>query len=273
MKAAAGRNGLIFPALSLAAALSSRRARGRCGFVPFLTAGDPSLAASAANLRELAAAGADIIELGVPFSDPMADGPVIQAADHRALERGVTLQKVLSLVARLRREGFATPVILFTYLNPVWSMGAAAFARACRKSGVDGVLVVDLPGEEWPRLGAPLRYHGIEPVLLASPTTSDARLRALGRASGSIVYYVSREGVTGVRRGLAKGIAARLRRVRALTGKAVIVGFGVATARQARALSALADGVVVGSALVAAAAGARGRRRLGCLARSIVAGL
>lgn len=259
--------------MSLAEALSSRRARGRCGFVPFLTAGDPSLLETAANLRALAAAGADIIELGVPFSDPMADGPVIQAADHRALLRGVTLPKVLALVARLRRKGFSTPVILFTYLNPVWSMGAEAFAKACGKSGVDGVLVVDLPGEEASRLGVPLRARGVEPVLLASPTTSDARLRSIGRASGSIVYYVSREGVTGARKGLAPGIAARLRRVRRLTGKAVIVGFGVATGAQARALSGLADGVVVGSALVAAAGGPKGSRRLARLARSITAGL
>ena len=255
--------------MSLAQALASRR---RCGFIPFITAGDPSLAATARYVRTLAEAGADIIELGVPFSDPMADGPTIQAADQRALKSKTTLLKVLALVVKLRRGGLKTPIVLFTYLNPILALGHGAFARLCAKSGVDGVLMVDLPVEEAGGLLSALKKNGVESVLLASPTSSDERLKAIGRASGSIVYYVSREGVTGARRGLSAGLAARVRLVRRLTGKPLIVGFGVSTAQQARLLSKVADGVVVGSALVAAAA-LSGNAGLKRLSRRLVAGL
>ncbi|MBI3551308.1 MAG: tryptophan synthase subunit alpha [Elusimicrobia bacterium] len=258
--------------MSLAQALARRRASGRCGFVPFLTAGDPTLAATRGYLEALTRAGADIVELGVPFSDPVADGPVIQAADMRALKAGATLTKVLDLVRSSRGNGLRTPVIVFTYLNPVMSLGLAAFAKRCARSGVDGVLAVDLPAEASGPLSAQLGRNGVELVLLASPTTSDERLRAIGRKSGSIVYYVSREGVTGVRRGLAPRLAARLKRVRALTGKSLIVGFGVSRRAQARALARHADGVVAGSALVAAAASG-GKKALAKAAREICGGL
>ncbi len=256
----------------LAAVLRARRAAGRAGFVPFLVAGDPSAEATKKAARALADAGADILEVGVPFSDPVADGPVIQAAGQRALAKGMTLTRAAKIVADLRRGGVTTPAILFTYLNPVLRLGASAFARLCADSGVAAALIVDLPAEDAGPLTQALAARGVEIVLLASPTTTDARLRAIGRASGSLVYYVSREGVTGVRAGLAPGLSARLARVRALTGKSLIVGFGVAEPAQAKALAPHADGVVVGSALVAASASG-GAAAVGRLARRLVSAL
>ena len=257
---------------NLAQILAVRRATGRTGFVPFLVAGDPSTAATVKAARSLAAAGADILEVGVPFSDPVADGPVIQAAGQRALKKGMTLTRAAGLVKSLRRGGVPTPAILFTYLNPILRLGVPAFARLCADSGVAAALIVDLPVEDAASMTKALTARGVEIVLLASPTTTDERLRAIGRASGSLVYYVSREGVTGVRAGLAPGLAERLEHVRRLTGKALIVGFGVAEPAQARALAPYADGVVVGSALVAAAAKG-GPAAAGRLARRLVAAL
>lgn len=263
--------------MSLSDILSIRRRNGRCAFIPFLIAGDPSLPATGRFLKALTLSGADIIEVGVPFSDPVADGPAIQAAGQRALGGGVSLRGTLDLIGGLRRGGWSTPVVLFTYVNPILALGLKSFARLCARAGVDGVLAVDLPVEEAGPLLSALRSKGIEAVVLASPTTSAARLKAIGRASGSIVYYVSREGVTGARRGLAPGLARRLREVRRLTGKALIVGFGVSTREQARGLAAHADGVVVGSALVEAVSRAGGvaaaARALRLKAREIVSGL
>jgi tryptophan synthase alpha chain len=253
-------------------ALSNRRAAGRCGFVPFVTAGDPSLSATKSYLAALEKAGADIIEVGVPFSDPVADGPVIQAADMRALKKGASLLKVLAMIRSARASGFETPVVLFTYLNPAMNLGLSRFAKLCKASGVEGVLAVDAPVEESGPLSDALKKEGVELVLLASPTTSDERLRLIGRGSGSIVYYVSREGVTGVRSGLAPNLAARLKKVRALTGKPLIVGFGVARRAQAKALAPHAAGVVAGSALVEAAF-KNGERGLLRVAREIIKGL
>ncbi len=240
--------------VTLAQVLKARRAAGRAGFVPFVVAGDPSSAATLALAKGLEKAGADILELGVPFSDPVADGPVIQAAGQRALRKGMTLKRVAALAAKMKRAGVKTPVVLFTYLNPVSTLGVEGFARLCARSGVSAALVVDLPAEESRELSKALARRGVELVLLASPTTTDARLCMIGKASGSVVYYVSREGVTGVRAGLAPGLAARIARVRKLTGKPLLVGFGVAEPAQAQALAAHADAVVVGSALVKAAA-------------------
>lgn len=256
--------------MTLAQALAARRLQGRAGFVPFLMGGDPSLSHTAALARRMEAAGADILELGVPFSDPVADGPVIQASSERALRSGATLRKVLAAAARLKRERFAPPIVLFTYLNPVLAMGVERFAASCRKAGISGVLAVDLPAEDSALLSAPLRRHGVEPVLLASPTTSPERLEKIGKASGSVVYYVCRRGVTGARRGLPEGLPARLREVRRRAGKPLLVGFGVSGAEQARALAPHADGVVVGSALVELSA-----KPGACeaLSRRIVAGL
>ena len=254
---------------ALADVLAARRSSGRAGFVPFLVAGDPSAAATVKAARALAAAGADILEVGVPFSDPVADGPVIQAAGQRALTKGMTLARAAKLVKTMRRGGVETPAILFTYLNPILRLGLPAFARLCADSGVAAALIVDLPVEDAAPYAKALSARGVEIVLLASPTTTDERLRAIGRASGSLVYYVSREGVTGVRAGLAPGLAERLARVRRLTGKSLIVGFGVAEPAQARALAPHADGVVVGSALVAATAKG-GPAAAGRLARRLV---
>jgi tryptophan synthase alpha chain len=184
----------------------------------------------------------------------------------------MSLTRAAKLVVAVRRAGVETPAILFTYLNPVLRLGPSAFARLCADSGVAAALIVDLPAEDAGPMAAALAARGVEIVLLASPTTTDARLRAIGRASGSVVYYVSREGVTGVRAGLAPGLAARLKRVRVLTGKSLIVGFGVAEPAQARALAPHADGVVVGSALVAACAQG-GSAAVGRLARRLVAAL
>ena len=258
--------------LTLARALAARRAYGRAGFVPFLVAGDPSVAASLMAARLLAQAGADILEVGVPFSDPVADGPVIQAAGQRALAKGMTLERAIGFVGALRRDGVTIPVILFTYLNPILRLGTERFARMCAKNGVTAVLVVDLPAEEWATTTAALKKNGIENVLLASPTTDDVRLRMIGKLTGSTAYYVSRQGVTGVRKGLEPDLAKRIRRVRKLVGKPLLVGFGVAEPAQARALARHADGVVVGSALVKANAdgGPKAVRRL---AKRLIAAL
>ena len=200
----------------------------------------------------LAGVGADILEVGVPFSDPVADGPVIQEAGQRALAAGMTLTKSIRFVKDLRLDGVTIPVVLFTYLNPILRLGIKRFAALCAGAGVTAVLIVDLPAEESTATEGELAEHGIELVLLASPTTTDKRLSRIGRASGSAVYYVSREGVTGERKGLAPNIAKRIMHVRKMTRKPLMVGFGVAEPAQARALSRHADGVVVGSALVRA---------------------
>lgn len=256
----------------LSHALSASRDAGRCAFVAFVTAGDPSPAETPKLLLALQRSGADVIELGAPFSEPVADGAVIQASSQRALKKGMSLLRALSLLARARKGGLHVPVIVFTYLNPVLTLGPDRFARLCARAGAQGALIVDLPADESRRFSRALSAQGLELVLLASPTTSDARLAAIGRATGSILYYVSRAGVTGVRKGLAPDLAARLARVRRASGKPLIVGFGVATARQARALARRADGVVVGSALVAAAARG-GVAAAAKLARAIASGL
>lgn len=249
--------------VTLARALERRRTLGRAGFVPFLVAGDPSYSGSLRAARALIAAGADILEVGVPFSDPVADGPAIQAAGQRALANGMTLKKAAGLVKDLRKGGATIPVVLFTYLNPILRMGTRKFARLCAGSGVSAVLIVDLPVEESTATEGELARRGVELVALASPTTTDERLSRIGRASGTAVYYVSREGVTGVRKGLALGLAQRIAHVKKITGKPLMVGFGVAEPSQAKKLAPYADGVVVGSALVlAGASGAGGVSRL-----------
>jgi tryptophan synthase alpha chain len=257
--------------VSLARALHGRRAFGRAGFVPFLVAGDPSYGESLRAARAVIAAGADILEVGVPFSDPVADGPVIQAAGQRALAKGMTLKKAAGFVKDLRRGGVTIPVVLFTYLNPVLRLGTKTFAKLCGNCGVSAVLIVDLPIEESTATDRELARAGVELVQLASPTTTDKRLSRIGRASGTAVYYVSREGVTGVRKGLAPNLAQRISHVRRLTGKPLMVGFGIAEPSQAKALAPYADGVVVGSALVLA--GARGAGDVSRLAKSIVKAL
>jgi len=257
--------------VSLARALHGRRAFGRAGFVPFLVAGDPTYAASLRMAKAVIAAGADILEVGVPFSDPVADGPVIQAAGQRALANGMTLKKAAGFVKDLRRGGVTIPVVLFSYLNPVLRMGVRKFGKLCGACGVSAVLLVDLPIEESTATDRELARYGVELVPLASPTTTDERLSRIGRASGTAVYYVSREGVTGVRKGLAPQLAERIAHVKKMTGKPLMVGFGVAEPSQAKVLSRYADGVVVGSALVLA--GAKGAGDVSRLAKRLVKAL
>lgn len=255
--------------VTLAEALQARRASGRAGFVPFIVAGDGN---SLKIAKELVAAGADILELGVPFSDPVADGPAIQAAGQRALAKGMTCKKAMLIVRDLRKAGVRIPVVLFTYLNPILRMGVKEYAKLCGACGVSATLIVDLPIEESADIEKELSRHGVELVPLASPTTTDKRLSKIGRASGTAVYYVSREGVTGVRKGLAPNLAKRILHVKKITNRPVMVGFGVAEPAQARALARHSDGVVVGSALVLA--GANGRAGgLMRLAKSIVKAL
>ncbi len=235
------------------------RASSRKALIPFITAGDPSLEATVPVMHALVAAGADVIELGVPFSDPMADGPTIQRSSERALARGAGLGWVLGAVRGFRERDPDTPVVLMGYLNPVEIRGASRFAREAAEAGVDGVLLVDLPPEESPEFGEAFAAHGIDLVLLASPTTPDTRLPVLlGNARGYL-YYVSFAGVTGASDRLdPAAAAAHLQRIRALSQVPVVAGFGIRDAASAAAMATDADGVVVGSALVAEMAGADG---------------
>lgn len=227
--------------------------RDRAAFIPYLTAGDPSLAATEEVLDALAAAGANVIELGIPFSDPSADGPVNQRAAERALKSGTTLTKVLDLVAKRRAKGDGMPYLIFTYYNPVFRMGLEKFASAAKKAGVQGALIVDLPPEEAQDYRRAMQKADLETVFLAAPTTTDARLKTIGEASSGFVYYVSRLGVTGESVALADGLGKEIARVRKLTQCPVAVGFGISTPKQAKDASFVADGVIVGSALVRAA--------------------
>ncbi|ROR32833.1 tryptophan synthase subunit alpha [Inmirania thermothiophila] len=236
----------------IAARFEALRAAGRTGLVPFLTAGDPDAETTLRALHALVAAGADVVELGVPFSDPMADGPVIQRASERALAAGMTLRGVLELVRRFRESDAETPVVLMGYLNPVERMGYEAFAEAAAAAGADGVLTVDLPPEEGEGLFAALRARGLDPVLLAAPTTPPARLARIGAEGSGFLYYVSLKGVTGAAHLDPGAVAEGVARVRAAVDLPVAVGFGIRDAASAARVGRLADAVVVGSAVVAA---------------------
>ncbi|MFQ5690322.1 MAG: tryptophan synthase subunit alpha [Gemmatimonadota bacterium] len=236
-------------------------------FVPFLTHGFPSPADTPRLLDRLAEAGADVIELGVPFSDPLADGPTIQRSSWRALERGVTLAGTLELVAR--RAADLPPIVLFTYLNPVLRMGVERFLERAEASGVAGVLVTDLPVGAHPELERALASAGPDLIALVAPTTPPARVeRIVGRASG-FLYYISRLGVTGARDRLDEGLARRVEALRRQMRLPVAVGFGISSPEHARAVARVADGVVVGSALIAALE--RGEDEFGALAAELAA--
>lgn len=225
------------------------RAERRAAFIPFLVAGDPDLGATEDLLPALVRGGADIVELGVPFSDPIADGPVIQRAAVRALAAGTTLDRVLALVRRVR-PGLGAPIVLFTYFNPVHSRGAVAFAREAAASGVDGVLCVDLPPEAGEDLRRSLGRGGVNSIHLLAPTSTRDRVRLAAGGGSGFVYYVSRAGVTGERQQTERGLEREVRRLRRMVKLPVAVGFGVSTAQQVAAIGRFADGVVVGSALV-----------------------
>jgi tryptophan synthase alpha chain len=245
----------------IAAVFRRLRRERRVAFIPFVVAGHPTLAATASLAQALDRAGADLIELGVPFSDPLADGPVIQAASSQALARGATPRKVLALASRLRRRVRA-PLVALTYWNPVLQFGGNgsargrapgdAFLRAAARAGIAGVIVPDLPADAAGAFRAAAARHGVATVFLATPTSSPARLRAIARASEGFIYYVSVTGTTGVRRALAPELLKGVRQLKLLTTKPVCVGFGISTPQQARAVGRVADGVIVGSAIVRA---------------------
>jgi tryptophan synthase alpha chain len=228
---------------------------GRTGLVTFITAGDPSPDHVVSLLHGLVAAGADVIELGVPFSDPMADGPVIQHASERAIEKGVGLHNILAWVAAFRETDDETPIVLMGYLNPVEMYGYGSFAEDAVEAGVDGVLMVDCPLEESAVL-KPLRDAGLDQILLASPTTAEGRLANLCEAASGFLYYVSFAGITGAAQLSTGQIAERVAGIRARSKAPVAVGFGVRDAASARAIGEFADAVVIGSALVERLAGA-----------------
>jgi tryptophan synthase alpha chain len=226
------------------------RKEKRAALIPFITAGDPHVDQSLLLMHTLVEAGADIIEIGVPFSDPMADGPTIQLACERALAAGMTLPGALELVRHFRQSNQNTPIVLMGYLNPIEAMGAERFALAAREAGVDGVLSVDLTVEEADSLTPTLRAHELAPIFLVAPTTSDVRVELMGREGQGYLYYVSVKGVTGSAELDVAAVSARLSQMQSLTGLPIAVGFGIRTPEQAAAVASIADGVVVGSALV-----------------------
>ncbi|HSD27307.1 MAG TPA: tryptophan synthase subunit alpha, partial [Vicinamibacteria bacterium] len=226
-----------------------RRAEGKPAFVAFLTAGDPSLEGTVEAALALDRAGVDVLELGVPFSDPLADGPVIQRASERALARGVTLPRVLEAVGRIR-EASELPQLLFSYYNPLLQHGLERLAHEAKAAGVDGVLATDLPPEEAGEWVAAARAADLDTVFLASPTSPAGRLRRVAEASRGFVYAISRTGVTGERQALSEDARPLVERLRRLTQVPVALGFGLSTPEQVREAAGVADGVVVGSALV-----------------------
>ena len=230
------------------------KAEGRPALVTFMTAGDPDPATTLALLKALPAAGADVIELGMPFSDPMADGPAIQAAGLRALKGGQTMAKTLDLVRAFRKSDDATPIVLMGYYNPIYVRGSAAFVAEAKAAGVDGLIIVDLPPEADDELCIPALEAGLNFIRLATPTTDDKRLPTVLTNTSGFVYYVSINGITGSAAPDASRVAESVARIKRHTHLPVAVGFGVKTAEQAAAIGADADGVVVGSAIVSAIA-------------------
>ncbi len=229
------------------AALSQQ---GRAAFIPFITAGDPDPETSQALLDRLPAAGADLIELGIPFTDPMADGPAIQAASLRALKAHASLAGTLEMVRRFRAKDTETPVLLMGYFNPIHAYGTGRFVADARTVGVDGLIVVDVPPEEDSALGAPARAAGLDVIRLATPTTSEARLPAVLAGASGFLYYVSVTGVTGAATAAEEALQDALKRLRNHTDLPISVGFGIKSPEQAAAVARIADGVVVGSAIV-----------------------
>lgn len=234
----------------IATCLDNLKQNGRQALIPFITAGDPEPGMTVGLMHALVAGGADIIELGIPFSDPMADGPVIQRASERALAHGVTLKGVLEMVREFRTTNSNTPVVLMGYANPVEAMGYEVFAKAAKASGVDGVLSVDLPPEEAEPLVAVLKENGLDPIFLLSPTTPEKRVAAVGRLASGYVYYVSLKGVTGAANIDVEEVRARLAALRNILTLPIGVGFGIRDAASAKAVASVADAVVIGSRLV-----------------------
>jgi tryptophan synthase alpha chain len=234
----------------IAARFEALKRQGRKALIPFVTAGDPEPGLAVPLMHALVKAGADVIELGVPFSDPMADGPVIQRSSERALKHGVTLRGVIGYIAEFRKTDRDTPVVIFGYANPIESLGVERFADAAKAADADGVLVVDYPPEEAQPMVQALDARGLDTIFLLSPTTTDERLASIAKHGRGYLYYVSLRGVTGAGNIDVADVAARVRRVHELTRLPVGVGFGIRDAQSARAIGAVADAVVIGSALI-----------------------
>ena len=226
------------------------RAQGRKAFVSYIMAGDPDVATSLELMKGLPAAGVDVIELGMPFTDPMADGPTIQLAGQRALEGGQTLQKTLDMVAEFRKGDNTTPIVMMGYYNPIYSRGVERFLADATAAGVDGLIVVDLPPEEDEELCIPANRAGMNFIRLATPTTDDRRLPKVLQNTSGFVYYVSITGITGAAAAEAGDVAPEVARIKAATDLPVIVGFGIRSPETARAIASVADGAVVGTAIV-----------------------
>lgn len=229
---------------------SRLKAEGRQALIPYITAGDPNPAATLGLMQALVQGGADIIELGVPFTDPSADGPVIQRAAERALAHGTSLRKVIAMVAEFRQTNADTPVVLMGYANPVEAMGYEAFGAAAQAAGIDGLLTVDLPPEEASERVAVLKRFGIAPIFLLAPTTPASRAQAVAKLADGYVYYVSLKGVTGAANLDVANVAAKLTELRQYIQLPIGVGFGIRDAESARAVAAVADAVVIGSRIV-----------------------
>ena len=247
------------------------KGEGRPALIPFVTAGDPSPAQTVAVMHGLVRGGADVIELGMPFSDPMADGPVIQQSSERALKHGVGLADVLGYVAEFRSTDTRTPVVLMGYANPIERMGIEAFIHRARQAGVDGVLIVDYPPEESAGWLEALQGSGIDPIFLLAPTSSDARIDLVARVAKGYIYYVSLKGVTGAAHIDTRDVAAMVARIRKVTDIPVGVGFGIRDPETARRVGEVADAVVIGSHIVQAIADAPAGRAAET-ARSVLAG-
>ncbi|QFT59036.1 Tryptophan synthase alpha chain [Sulfitobacter sp. THAF37] len=232
------------------AKFAALKSQGRKAFVSYIMAGDPDYDKSLEVMRGLPAAGVDIIELGLPFTDPMADGPTIQLAGQRALEGGMTLRRTLEMATAFREGDDETPIVLMGYYNPIYSMGVDAFLKAAAEAGIDGLIVVDLPPEEDDELCLPAQAAGLNFIRLATPTTDDKRLPRVASNTSGFVYYVSITGITGSAEAEAADVAPEVTRIQKASGLPVIVGFGVNTPEKSRAIADVADGVVVGSAIV-----------------------
>jgi tryptophan synthase alpha chain len=234
----------------IAARFAQLKKQGRAAFVPFISAGDPDFETSLAIFENLPGAGADLIELGMPFTDPMADGPAVQASSLRALKAGASMIRTLDLVRKFRKKDQATPVVLMGYYNPVHAYGTARFIRDAAAAGADGLIIVDLPPEEDEVLRTPAKSQGMDLIRLVTPTTGEARLPTVIKDASGFLYYVSITGVTGTKSFETEKVRAALARIRKSTDLPIVVGFGVRTPQQAAAIAAIADGVVVGSAIV-----------------------
>ncbi len=239
----------------------SLKTQKRKAFIAFITAGDPDLKTTAKLVLGLEGAGVDIIELGIPFSDPLADGPTIQASYFRALNKGTTVKKILETVRRIRRKS-SIPIAFMSSYNPILHFGEEKFVKACADARVDGLIVPDLPPEEAQILRHAARRYNIATIFFVAPTSTDERIKANTRASGGFVYYVSLTGITGTQKAIARSVVKQINHIKHFTQKPVCAGFGISTPRQIKDISRAADGVIVGSAIVKAIEQHKGKRNL-----------